>query len=306
MSGIVVTDIVKIYSTRGKEVKALDGVSFEARKGEITSIVGHNGAGKTTMLKILSTLVIPTSGTATVNGYDVVKDEKKVRENIGLVTVSDRLFYYRLTGFDNLIFFGVLQGLSLSDAKRRANDVLELVDLYEWKNTQYMKYSTGMQRKLALARALLTDPPVILLDEPTLGLDPVSARVFRENLQKLKKTVLLTSHYLKEVEDLSKRVIVFKKGHVVASGEPQELKSSIGKVYEGKVYEVPSGMERYVVKIEGNYAVMRVPEREIHNVELYELREVTPTMDDVYVYFVEEGVDVTREGRKRGDARWRD
>ncbi|BBG22991.1 putative ABC transporter ATP-binding protein [Sulfuracidifex tepidarius] len=306
MDGIIVSDIVKVYKAKGREIRALDGVSFRAEKGEITSIVGHNGAGKTTMLKILSTLVIPTSGTATVNGYDVVKDEKRVRENIGLVTVSDRLFYYRLTGMENLVFFGSLQGLSISEAKRRAKEVLDIVGLTEWRDTPYMKYSTGMQRRLALARAILTDPPVILLDEPTLGLDPVSARIFRENLQNLGKTVLMTSHYLKEVEDLSKNVIVFKRGKVVAKGDPEQLKSSIGKVYEGKVYDLPHGMEKFVVRMEKEYAVLRLPEREMGKVELYDLKEVTPTMDDVYVFFVEEGIDVAREGRKRGGARWRE
>ncbi len=306
MEGIIVNDIVKIYKNKGKEVHALDGVSLTAERSQITSIVGHNGAGKTTLLKILSTLVIPTSGTATVNGYDVVKEERKVRQSIGLVTVSDRLFYYRLTGIENLIFFGTLQGLSLSDAKRRALETLELVGLSEWKDTPYMKYSTGMQRRLALARAIMTDPPIILLDEPTLGLDPVSGRIFRENLQNLGKTVLMTSHYLKEVEDLSQRVVVFKRGKVVAMGTPEGLKDSIGKVYEGKVYEIPRGMERFVVKMDKGFAVMRLPEREMGSIEMYDVREVPPTMDDVYVFFVEEGIDVAREGRKRGGARWRE
>ncbi|TRM80827.1 ABC transporter ATP-binding protein, partial [Sulfolobus sp. F3] len=229
---IEVVNISKIFKIRRKVIKALDDVTFKIEKKSIGALVGPNGAGKTTLIKILSTLLIPTTGDAIVNGYSVTREEKKVRESIGLVTVSERLFYYRLTALENLIFFASLQNLSLSDAKKRANELLELVGLSEWANIPYMKFSTGMQRKLALARALITDPPILLLDEPTLGLDPLSARMFRDLVRRIsrEKTVLLTSHYMKDIEELAEKIILLKKGKVLVEGTRETLKNYLGKV----------------------------------------------------------------------------
>jgi len=297
---IKVINVSKIFKSGKKEIRALNDVSFELEKGKIGALVGHNGAGKTTLIKILSTLIIPDSGDAFVNGYSVTKQEKEVRKNIGTMMVSERAFYFRLSGLDNLVFFGIIQGLSRSEAKRRAEELLELVGLSEWKNVQYMKYSTGMQRKLALARALILDPPVILLDEPTLGMDVVSSRDFRSLIKIIsrEKTILLTSHNMKEVEDLADKIIVLKRGNVIAQGNKEEILSRLGKVKIIATRNVPKGLDKYVIGYNNGTFILRVPQEE--NVEGEVLREEKPTLEDVFVYLMGEEIDSTRNRNRRG------
>jgi ABC-2 type transport system ATP-binding protein len=309
-SAISVQKVSKTFKYKGREIRAIQEVSFDQPKGSVWALVGHNGAGKTTLIKILSTLIIPSSGEAYVNGYSVTKEEKKVRASIGLVTVSERLFYYRLTGLDNLIFFASLQGLSLSEARRRGREIMELLGLGNWVDVPYMKYSTGMQRRLALARALLTDPPVMFMDEPTLGLDPLSARVFRELIRQISrtKTILMTSHYLKEVEELASNIVVMKRGKVAAIGTPQELKRIVGKVVEVKVREIPPGMGKFVVSSDGRSVTLRLPASYVDGLRVEEEREVEPTLDDLYIYLIgeqEEGERVERV-RRGGGWTWRE
>jgi ABC-2 type transport system ATP-binding protein len=298
-------NLTKIFKIKRKEIKALDSVSINVEKGKIGALVGHNGAGKTTLLKILSTLILPTSGDAFVNGYSVTREEKKVRENIGLVTVSERAFYYRLTALDNLIFFSSLQGLSLNDARKRANQLLDFLGLSEWKNVPYMKFSTGMQKKLALARALITDPPVLLMDEPTLGLDLVSAREFRATIRKLKeeenKTILLSSHYLKEIEESADIIFLIKKGKIVASGTLDELKRMTGKVLEIVTNKINDEIRKFIVYSNGEEYVLRVPETEIDKVSCNykEIDEKDPTLDDIYIHFIGEVEEDIGRGRSR-------
>jgi ABC-2 type transport system ATP-binding protein len=302
---IETVNLTKIFKIKRKEIKALDSVSINVEKGKIGALVGHNGAGKTTLLKILSTLILPTSGDAFVNGYSVTREEKKVRENIGLVTVSERAFYYRLTALDNLIFFSSLQGLSLSDARKRANQLLDFLGLSEWKNVPYMKFSTGMQKKLALARALITDPPVLLMDEPTLGLDLVSAREFRTTIRKLKeeenKTILLSSHYLKEIEELADIIFLIKKGKIVASGTLDELKRMTGKVLEIVTNKINDEIRKFIIYSNGEEYVLRVPETEIDKVSYNykEIDEKDPTLDDIYIHFIGEVEEDIGRGRSR-------
>lgn len=227
------------------------------------------------------------------------------------MTVSERIFYYRLTALENLIFFGSLQGMTLSEIKERAMELLDLVGLKEWANIPYMKFSTGMQRKLALVRALLTDPPVLLLDEPTLGLDPLSQRVFREVLRRVSrdKTVILTSHYMKDVEELAHYIFIIKRGKIIAKGTADDLKRLIGKVYEIRTSEVPEIFSKYIVSDSGVYYILRIPEVEdnaeklIANSEI--IKEDEPTLEDIYVYLVGEEIDSLRLERSRGRGMWR-
>lgn len=296
--------MTKIFKIKSKEIKALDSVSIKVEKGKIGALVGHNGAGKTTLLKILSTLIIPTSGDAFVNGYSVTREEKKVRENIGLVTVSERAFYYRLTALDNLIFFSSLQGLSLGEAKKRANELLDFVGLGEWKGIPYMKFSTGMQKKLALARALITDPPVLLMDEPTLGLDLVSAREFRSTIRNLKdknKTILLSSHYLREIEELADVIFLIKRGKIVANGTLDELKRMTGKVLEVSTNEINNEIRKFVIYSTSEEYVLRIPEAEIDKLQIHykEIDESEPTLDDIYIHFIGEVEEDIGRGRSR-------
>lgn len=290
-------------------IKAVDDVSFEIERNTAGALVGPNGAGKTTVIKMLSTLIIPSSGDAIVNGYSITREEKKVRESIGLVTVSERLFYYRLTALENLVFFASLQNLSLSDARRRAREVLEIVGLSEWENIPYMKFSTGMQRKLALARALIMDPPVLLLDEPTLGLDPLSARMFRDLVRRIgrDKTILLTSHYMKDIEELAEKIILLKKGKVISEGNKENLKNYLGKVIEVEVNEYPLALGKYVVETSTNYYILRIPEKELDELKDYRvIKEEEPSLEDVYIFLIGDVEDSARlEAVRRGGWRGR-
>ncbi|QGR19126.1 ABC transporter ATP-binding protein [Stygiolobus azoricus] len=301
---IEIEHISKTFKVKSKEIRALDDVSFTIPKSSVGALVGHNGAGKTTLIKILSTLIIPDQGDARINGISI-REEKKVRKNIGVMMVSERAFYFRLSGFDNLVFFGIVQGLSISEAKKRAKELLDLVGLSEFSNIQYMKYSTGMQRKLALARALLLDPPVILLDEPTLGMDPVSSRDFRslvKELSKEGKTILMTSHNMKEVEDLADKIVLLKRGKVVAQGTREEITSSIGKIKVVMTDSIPKGYEKYVSGFVQGKVILRVPEKGIE-VEGEVLGEEEPTLEDAFVYFTDEEIDNPKNRRRGGGFR---
>lgn len=246
-SAILVENISKVFYTReggllfrGKKrvVEALNNVSFEVGKSEVFGLLGPNGAGKTTTIKILSTLLLPDSGEAWVNGYHVVKEANKVRESIGVSLYSDRGFYWKLSGRENLMYFARLYHLERNYAKSRIDYLLKLLDLEADANRLVEEYSTGMKSKLNIARALLQDPPVLFLDEPTIGLDPTAARKVREVIMELRKegrTVLLTTHNMYEAELLCDRVAIISKGRIISIGTPSELKS---KVSEHKVIEV--------------------------------------------------------------------
>ncbi len=242
MYGIEVSDLWKRYVTREgfrrrKIVEALRGLSFYVRKSSIHALLGPNGAGKTTTVKILSTLLLPDRGLARVAGFDVVREAKEVRRRIGLVLDVSKGFYMSLSGYENLVFYGLLKGLSFSDARRRAKEVLELVGLEQMGASKrpYYTYSLGMRARLAIAKALLTDPEVLLLDEPTLGLDVESARMVRELMTKLARegrTLLVTGHNMFEIEQIADEVTIIDKGQLVASGSPKELKERIGLIHK--------------------------------------------------------------------------
>ncbi len=220
-------ELCKIYS-KGRIV-ANDRISLRVEDGKVFCLLGPNGAGKTTLIKILATLVLPTSGTAKVSGYDILKQGNDVRKAIGLSTGRERSFYYRLTGRQNLEFFGALRGLKGKDLGRRTEQLLNVLDLWEHKDRKYMKYSSGMKKKLSLARALLTDPPVLLLDEPTSGIDPVSTRDIRGMIRSLRdsgKSILVATHDMREAEELSDRIGILKTGKLIKDDTPERLRSA--------------------------------------------------------------------------------
>jgi len=231
----VARELVKIYRTkkgrRKEEIRALDGVSFKAEKGEIFGLLGPNGAGKTTTVKILSTILTPDSGEAFIDGKSVLKEKEDVRKVIGVTFTVEKGFYNKLTGKENLIYFGVLRGMSFSDARRRADELLDLVGLSDDKNRLFEEYSLGMRAKLAIARTLMHDPPVLILDEPTIGLDPIAARNVRNLLAELRKegkTILLTTHNMREAEELCDKISMIDRGRIILSGTVDELKRFVG------------------------------------------------------------------------------
>lgn len=210
-----------------REITAVDDVSFRVDTGTVYGLIGANGAGKTTLVKLLSTLIIPTKGRAQVCGYDIINQDRQVRASIGLATGTERSFYFRLSGWQNLWFFGVLQGMNHSELKERIEALMRSVDLYSEKDKQFMQYSLGEKRKLDLVRCLLTDPPVFFLDEPTTSVDPYSAIKIRDTIRELKergKTILLVTHNLDEAEKLCDRVGIMDRGKLVKEGSLSFLK----------------------------------------------------------------------------------
>jgi ABC-2 type transport system ATP-binding protein len=200
------------------EVRALQNITFEVGHGEVFGIVGPNGAGKTTLLKVLSTLILPSCGTARINGADLVRRADAVRRSIGLATGEERGFYWRLTGGENLEFFGGLRGFSPREARLKASHALALVDLLPMAREPLTRYTTGMRQRLGLARALLGQPEVLLLDEPTRSLDPMAAQGVQALIRRLatdeRVTVLIATHNLDEAEGLCSRVAVLVNGSV--------------------------------------------------------------------------------------------
>ncbi len=212
-------------------VQALTDVSFGVRPGEVFGIIGRNGAGKTTLTKIIATLVRPTAGSVRVEGFDSVQDEERVRASIGLATAEERSFYWRLTAMQNLIFFARLYGLSESNARRRIAELLAQFELTEIASRRFGELSTGNKQRLAVARAMLARPPVLLLDEPTRSLDPLAAAQMRSLISELARgrdgrrtTILLTSHNLSEIEELCPRVGVITRGRIRAVDTPENLR----------------------------------------------------------------------------------
>ena len=194
-----------------KKVKALQSVSLTIKPGEIFGLLGPNGAGKTTLIKILATLILPDSGKASIGGFDLVANPQDVRSLIGLVNANERSFYWRLTGRQNLDFFAALWNLDKIEKAERIGNVLDRVGLAHKADTPFMKFSTGQQQRLALARALLPDPKILLMDEPTRSLDPVVAAMLRkfardELVGKQGKTILWCTHNLAEARDVCHRL----------------------------------------------------------------------------------------------------
>jgi ABC-2 type transport system ATP-binding protein len=237
MNAIEVKNLRRVYRARIgvikrsiKEVIAVEDISFDIKSGELFGLLGPNGAGKTTTVKMLATLLIPTKGTATILGHDVVKDANEVRKRIGFIFGGERGLYWRLSGIDNLRYFASLYGVEPEVSKKRIPYLLEMVGLKDRGNERVEGYSRGMKQRLHVARTLLHDPEILFLDEPTIGLDPVGARDFRQvirDLQSEKKTILLTTHYMFEADSLCQRVAVIDKGIIVAMDSPSELKKHV-------------------------------------------------------------------------------
>ena len=299
---------------RRTETEAVRGITFEVARGELFGLLGPNGAGKTTTIKMLNTLLLPTSGTARVLGHDVASDPVAVRRRIGYVFGGDRGLYDRLSALDNLRYFAELYGVEPRDQKRRIGELLDLVGLAGREKERVEGYSRGMRQRLHIARGLLHRPDVLFLDEPSIGVDPVAARDLRRTVADLRAggtTVLLTTHYMAEADELCDRIAVIAGGTIRALGTPDRLKS---RVQERDILEIEAygaGEEhleriRAVAGVHGaaaeergsRQAVIVQTERgaDLHSQVLAALdgvrvgRVVTrePTLEDAYIAIVEE------------------
>jgi len=297
------------------EVRALEDVSFEAARGEIFGLLGPNGAGKTTTVRILATLLLPSKGSARVAGLDVVRRARSVRRSVGCVFGGERGVYLRLTGVGNLRFFADLYGLPVHVQRSRIPELVRLVGLAGRADHRVETYSRGMKQRLHIARALLHDPPVLLLDEPTAGLDPVAAREMRALIRRLAgrgATILLTTHYMFEADELCDRIAVIDKGRIVARGSPEALKSRVSDltVIEVEAYGVSDaalerirgtdGVAGLSVESHGHRQLLvvqaardaRVAGRvlaALEGVRTGQVRTRGPTLEDAYVSLVDGG-----------------
>jgi ABC-2 type transport system ATP-binding protein len=286
---------------------ALRDVSFTVPTGSICGLLGHNGAGKTTAVKILSTLLEPTSGRATVAGYDVVSDAARVREAIG-VTGQDAALDLALTGRENLVLFARLRGMGRRQARVRADELIERFDLVDAADRRVATYSGGMRRRIDIAVSLVTPPKVLFLDEPTTGLDPRSRRdvwALVTALAAQDVTVLLTTQYLEEADVLSDSIVILDAGRVIAQGTAEELKRRMGYGYcqvtplhpedLARVTAALGGYEGTEVDVAANTVAVPAPHGvrtlgdvfrrlEELDVELLDVSLRKPTLDEVFLH----------------------
>ena len=329
-NAIEVRGLTKIFrATRGREkggkkddkVTAVDRIAFDVRKGELFGLLGPNGAGKTTTIRMLSTILIPDEGEAFVGGHSVTKQESKVRSILGVITGGDRGLYWRLSGRDNLMFFARLYNMPDHAAKERIDLLLETVGLTERADDLVERYSRGMRQRLHIARGLIHDPPIVLMDEPTLGLDPAVSRSLREIIKtKLQreqgKTIMLTTHYMWEAESLCDRIAIINHGRIIAIGTPDEIKSSVrlGSSLSIKVTAFPSSVRSAIESMQGVERVVHEGTAEDgtsqlkilgHNlggnvapivdllvkngIQVLSFEQRSPSLEDAYVSLVGEG-----------------
>ena len=210
---------------------AVDNLTLHIEKGEVFGVLGPNGAGKTTTIRMLACLISPTKGTATVAGYNIQKDPLRVRQSVGILTENPSL-YERLTAYENMNFFAEAYGINdTAERQKRIQELLEFFHLWERKNDKVAGFSKGMKQKLAIVRATVHRPPVLLLDEPTAGLDPEAAKEIRDLMAQLsqheKCTILLSTHHLEDAERLCRRVMIMNRGKCLLIGTPDELREKI-------------------------------------------------------------------------------
>lgn len=262
MYSIEITDITKKYKIREQNttwrnqfkqslhlkqptyLTALNNINFSVNQGEIFGILGPNGAGKTTLIKILAGLLVPEKGTARINGFDIIKQREKVRTSVNILMSGGWIIFdYKLPIVDNLKFWAAIEGVPAQDVKQRVENVLKKVDLFDRMNDYPENLSAGLRQRMNLARCLLSDRPVYLLDEPTTNADPLSASIIQEYIRQLKKegkSIVLATHNLWEAEQLCDRIAILKKGEVIALDTTSSLKNQIGnEVFSVELEVVP-------------------------------------------------------------------
>lgn len=215
-----------IFSKKSITTEALKGISFSVERGEVFGLLGPNGAGKTTTIKILTTMLLPTSGKVTILGHEVSKDTKKIRHRINFIFGGERSLYWRLSAYENLRYFSDLYKIDIKTQKRIIPELLELVGLTERSHHKVETFSKGMKQRLQIARGLINNPEILFLDEPTIGLDPGSAIELRKivkNLASKGTTILITTHYMQEAEEICDRISIISGGEILAIGKTDKL-----------------------------------------------------------------------------------
>jgi len=290
---------------RRPEVVALDDVSMSVRAGEVHGLLGPNGAGKTTLVKVLSTVLLPSAGTATVMGFDIVSETAKVRPRIGIVFGGERGLYNRLTARQNLRYWAALYKLAPKDGRTRTDTLLERVGLADRADDRVETFSRGMRQRLHLARGLVHDPPVLFLDEPSTGMDPVAAHEFRSIVRQLKaegRTVFITTHDMAEAEALCDRVTFIDHGRLLATESPAALSARLCRFErvecEGASADVLAGLGALpgvsrmatvdaTTRIEvGTQAAVAEVMRHLVDTGVTSLRVARPTLEEVYLGMV--------------------
>jgi ABC-2 type transport system ATP-binding protein len=283
---------------------AVDGVHLDVRPGQVLALLGQNGAGKTTTVRMLTSIQLPTRGQASIAGYDVVRQPEQVRASVGVLTEQHGL-YLRMTGEEYLEFYGCIYNLDAATRRRRSAELLGYFGLAEAARQRIGEYSKGMRQKLALARTLIHEPPVLLLDEPTSAMDPESARLVRDSIASLRsanRTIVICTHNLVEAEALADHVAIIRRGRILVSGSVEELKARLlgPATYEvrmrngwsGGTLSLPPGVE--LVSESGTGARFRVADAEVSNPvllrqmitrgdEIVSMQEVPRTLEEVYL-----------------------
>ncbi len=300
----------KVYKkNKADPVIAVDNLSLTVPTGQVMGFLGPNGAGKTTTIKMMCGLVRPDQGTATLNGYDVTRQRADAMRQVGAVLEGTRNIYWRMTAWQNLLYFGRLKGKRGNWLKDRAEQLLTELELWDRRNDPVGQFSRGMQQKVAIACALIADPPIVLLDEPTLGLDVQAARTVRAWVRRLSqeqgKTVVLTSHHLEMVQELCDQVSIIHKGQLIADQSMDELLT----VYRQENYEIkldghlstpyPTWVTNLSVAVQNGHTVLGgtiCDQARLHEV-LAHVRElklpiasvsrIEPTLEDVFVELIE-------------------
>lgn len=287
-----------LYPWRRADHRAVEDVSLQIAQGELFGLLGQNGAGKTTLIKMLCTALLPSSGQASVAGYDVVRQSQQVRERIGLVSGEERSFYWRLTGRQNLEFFAALYHIPPAQARRRIDDLIGRVGMADHADRPFQSYSTGMRQKLAIARGLLSEPLVLFMDEPTRSLDPISAQAVRRFVTEyiigeLGRTVILATHSMAEAEELCDRVALVRTGRVVAQGSIAQLRQALhyGFHCDLRLRHMPPDLPAVLQRLPGVLRLDVVSEQDMHALAVA-LEDDGPPLAALLRTVVERGAEV--------------
>ncbi|MEE8132703.1 MAG: ABC transporter ATP-binding protein [Nitrososphaerales archaeon] len=315
----------RLFKAKGRNITALNRINLEIKYGEVLGLLGANGAGKTTFVKILATLLLPSEGHVSVYGFDVVKQAKQVRKVINLVSGGETPGYGILTVKENLWFFSQLYGLSRNAANERISKLVQDMELEEYVNTRMHKLSTGFKQRLNLARGFINEPKVLFLDEPTLGLDVINSKHIRQYLKNWvrcdkSRTVLLTTHYMAEAEEICDRIAIIYNGSIVTCETPQVLKASLAEDITVQI-EVRNGSSDLIFKDLGgiigssiqdnNNGVTKIKvviddESRISDLvslltkegcKILSINTSGPSLEDVYIKYVGRGISTDEYGK---------